>query len=355
MSGDRVLARWLRVAVLAALVLVVGGALIAGTPAAAEPPGPPVDDGLPVRVHPSLRVDQIPEISEKDSLFRALLTITYVWRDRRLAFDRRTTGRDAYEFLNEGARAKMATIWTPKLTLLNATEPPRVIGAILIIRDDGTVQITEKLAASLESDYGLADFPFDRQRLVARLASAEYSRDVVLITGAEVVPNPKLNVKNWEILRTTADNTSSNSITGRPLSTCLLINEVKRSSTVAVTQIFMPYMAIIFLPLVCLFNVGPSTPTQLFTALLALLTLNFKVVLELPTIISVSNSVVDAMWMGYCFIGVNLLLAFTVMRVRPSDGPPLGDLYLELREFIKWAVPAGFLILVVGRVWLAQN
>ena len=102
-------------------------------------------------------------------------------------------------------------------------------------------------------------------------------------------------------------------------------------------------------------SVGSSTPTQLFTALLALLTLNFKVVLEQPTIISVSNSVVDAMWMGYCFIGINLLLAFTVMRACPADAPPLGDLYQELREVLKWVVPVAFLVLVVGRVLLAQN
>ena len=327
-----------------------------GLPAwAAEPPGPPVDDGLPVRVQPTLRVDQIPEISEKESVFRAMLTLTYVWHDRRLSFDRRVTGRDAYEFLNDAARAKMSTVWTPKMAITNASETPRVIGLILVIREDGTVQITEKLAATLETDYALADFPFDRQRLIVRLASMEYSRELVLLRSAEVLPNPRLSIKNWELLRTTADIGESTSISGRQLSTCYLISEVKRASSVAVTQIFMPYLAIIFLPLVCLFNVGAGTPTQLFTALLALLTLNFKVVLEQPTIISVSNSVVDAMWMGYCFIGINLMLAFTVMRARPADAPPLSDLYQEIRSFTKWAVPIGFVILVVGRVLLAQN
>ncbi|MEI6560396.1 MAG: hypothetical protein WCO00_18525 [Rhodospirillaceae bacterium] len=331
------------------------GAGWAGPAAAAEPPGPPVDEGLPIRVKPTLRVDQIPEISEKDSLFKAALTLTYVWRDRRLAFDRRVTGRDVYEYFNDAARARMASIWTPKITILNSTETPRVIGMILIIRDDGTVQITEKLAASLETNYSFADFPFDRQRLLLRLASSEFSREVVLIRGTEVVPNPKLQVKNWQIIRTTTDIGESSSITGRQLSTCFLAVEIKRSSSVAVTQIFMPYIAIIFLPLVCLFNVGPTSPTQLFTSLLALLTLNFKVVLEQPTIVSVSNSVVDAMWMGYCFIGINLMLVFTVMRIRPADAPPMGDLYQELRGVLKWMIPVGFLVLVLGRVLMAQN
>lgn len=323
--------------------------------AAPEPPGPPVGDGLPVRVKPTLRVDQIPEISEKDSLFKAALTITYSWRDSRLAFDSRAAGRNTLEFFNDAAKAKIATIWTPKITLANSTETPRSIGLILVIRDDGTVQITEKLAASLESTYSFSDFPFDRQRLQARLASTEYSREIVLIRDVEVVTNPRLAVKSWQVLRTTADIGETASITGRQLSTCFLGIEVKRSSAVAVTQIFMPYIAIIFLPLVCLFNVGPNSPTQLFTSLLALLTLNFKVVLEQPTIVSVSNSVGDSMWFGYCFIGINLMLVFTIMRNRPADAPPMSDLLQESRNFIKWGTPIGFLIIVIGRVLLAQN
>ena len=181
------------------------------------------------------------------------------------------------------------------------------------------------------------------------------SRETVLIRDADIIPNSRLAVKNWLILRTTADIGESASITGRLLSTCILAIEVKRSSLVAVTQIFMPFMAIMFLPLVSLFNVGPASPTQLFTSLLALLTLNFKVVLEQPTIASVSNSVGDSMWMGYCYIGVNLMLIFTVMRLRPADAPPLGDVYQELRGFLKWGVPIGFLTIVGGRVLLAQN
>ncbi len=343
---------WLPAALFAGLVL---WALAQPVLAATGVPGPPADDGLPARIQPTVTIDRIPEIDEKDSLFKTMLTLSYVWHDHRLAFDHRVTGRDVYEFFNEAAQAKIATIWTPKITILNSAEVPRIIGIILVIHHDGTVQITEKVAASLETSYSFADFPFDRQQLVLRLASSEFSREAVLIRDVAVIPNPRLAIKNWHVLRTTAELGESTSITGRQLSTCMLTVEVKRSSSVAVTQIFLPYLAIIFLPLICLFNVGASTPTQLFTALLALLTLNFKVVLEQPTIISVNNSVVDAMWMGYCVIGINLMLAFTVMRARPAEAPPLGDVYQELRNFIKWAVPIAFLVLVVGRVLLAQN
>ena len=128
--------------------------------------------------------------------------------------------------------------------------------------------------------------------------------------------------------------------------------DVDRQSNVAVTQIFMPYMAIIFLPLICLFNVGANTPVQLFTALLAMLTLNFKIVLENPTIASVSNAVADAMWMGYGYIGIALFLAMTVMRA-PGDRQ-LSDFMLELRGYLKWGVPMIFLALLGGRIAYAM-
>lgn len=334
------------------VALVLG---LAASGARAAETAPPVDEGLPIRVNPTVRIDQITEISEKDSVFKPAMTLTYAWRDRRLAFDRHAAGRDRFEFINDAATAKLATMWSPGIVLLNSTDAPKSRGMILVIHEDGMIELTEKVAAVLEVDYEFADFPFDRQRLIIRLGSSEFSRETVLVRDPVIMTNPKLSVKNWQILRSTADIGEAVSITGRPLSIGVFAVEVKRSAYVAVTQIFMPYLAIIFLPLICLFNIGPSTPTQLFTALLALLTLNFKVVLEQPTIISVSNSVVDAMWMGYCFIGINLILAFTIMRARPADAPPLPDLYQELRKVVMWAVPVAFLVVVGGRILLAQN
>lgn len=341
----------------AACIILLAGFLLGGLPCpcGAEPPSVPLDGGLPVRVKPAVRVDQITEISEKDSLFKAALTLTYTWHDRRLAFDGRAAGRDRYEFINESARSKAATIWVPKVSIINSIDIPKSLGMILVIRDNGTVQLTEKLIASLEATYILTDFPFDRQRLSVRLASSEFNRETVLLREPEVIPNTALTIKGWRFLRTTGDTGESLSITGRPMSNFILTVDVKRNGAVAVTQIFLPYLAIIFMPLICLYNVGASSPTQLFTALLALLTLNFKVVLEQPMIVTIGNSVVDAMWMGYCYIGISLILVFTVMRPRPADAPPLGDMARELQHVLKWMLPTLFLAAITGRVCLALN
>ncbi len=45
----------------------------------------------------------------------------------------------------------------------------------------------------------------------------------------------------------------------------------------------------------------------------------------------------------------------TVMRVRPEGAPPPGNLYQEVRNHTRWVVPLGFLVLVIGRILLAQN
>jgi len=110
----------------------------------------------------------------------------------------------------------------------------------------------------------------------------------------------------------------------------------------------MPYFAIMLLPMIVLFTVGPNTPTHLFTALLALLTLNFKIVLEEPAVVAVKNAMGDALWMGYCYIGLTLLLALSVMRVVPDT--QLSDVMISLRAYLKWWAALTFITLVGGRI-----
>ena len=44
-----------------------------------------------------------------------------------------------------------------------------------------------------------------------------------------------------------------------------------------------------------------------------------------------------------CFIGIKLMLIFTVMRIRPADAPPIGDIYM--------AIP----LLGLGLAWLHHS
>ncbi len=312
----------------------------------------PTDDGMPVRVAPKLRVDRVMEISNRDNSFTAEIEFSVEWSDSRLAFDPVAEARDAREYLNEAANAQLSRIWNPQIEIVNLAESPRIISTTLTIRSTGRVRLSRRMIARTSKEFELADFPFDRQTLTWQIASAVHGREsVVLVTEPAKLP-PGLLIKGWAAERLTQTTVERPGITGRPFSTVLLGLVVDRESYVSVTQIFLPYLAIMFLPLICLFNVGPNTPTQLFTALLALLTLNFKIVLEEPVIASVTNSVVDAMWMGYFYIGFSLLLALTVMR--PPGDRKLSDSLLELRGYCKWGSPITFLVILAGRVAAAM-
>jgi hypothetical protein len=308
----------------------------------------PMDDGMPVRVAPSLLVDRVTDINDRDNSFTAEISLAVEWTDGRLAFDPVAEARDAREYLNEAATAELAKSWSPRIEVVNLAEPARLLSTTLVVRYNGRVRLTRHMAARTRMEFDLSDYPFDRQALTWQIASAEYGREaVVLVTEPARLP-PGLVIKGWAPERITQATVERPGITGRPFSTVLAGLVVDRQSYVAVTQIFLPYLAIMFLPLICLFNVGPNTPMQLFTALLALLTLNFKIVLEEPVIASVSNAVVDGMWMGYFYIGLSLLLALTVMR--PADERRLSDTMLEVRQYCKWGPPVVFLVTVAGRV-----
>lgn len=323
-------------------------ALLAPSPGHAGLLDLPTDDGVPVRVYPRLITEKISDISDKDNTFSAEISLALQWKDGRLAFDPVVEAREQKEYLNDDARTQLASIWQPQVVVQNAAEAPRTLSTTLIIRSDGTVRLRQRMAIKTRMEFELQDYPFDRQYLTFQLASVVYGRESVMLTNDPVPMPSNLVIKNWQFERLRQESLERLGITGRPFSNLDVSLVVDRQSYVAVTQIFLPYLAIMFLPLISLFNVGGNTPTQLFTALLALLTLNFKIVLEEPVIASVSNSVVDAMWMGYCYIGVVLLLALSVMRA-PGDRK-IGDFMTEVRGYTKWGPSLIFLTLLGGRI-----
>ena len=334
------------------VLLLLATCAAATSPAHAAPPDIPRADGVPVRITPVLSLLQLSEVNDRDGIVAAEISLQVSWRDSRLAFDPIAEAREQKEFLNEAARAELSRIWQPQIAVLNQVEPPRILSTTLVIRADGSVRLSERMQVKTRVSIDLRDYPFDRQELVWQLGSLTLGREQVALVSEPLRLSRALNIKAWTIARSVQSLTEREGLTGRPFANLDVGMIVDRQSNVAVTQIFMPYMAIIFLPLICLFNVGANTPVQLFTALLAMLTLNFKIVLENPTIASVSNAVADAMWMGYAYIGIALFLAMTVMRA--SGDRQLSDFMLELRGYLKWGVPMIFLALLGGRIAYAM-
>ena len=318
----------------------------------AAPPDIPQADGVPVRVTPVLSILQLSEINDRDGIVAAEINLQVSWRDSRLAFDPIVEAREQKEFLNEVARAEVSQIWQPQIAVLNQVEPPRILSTTLVIRADGSVRLSERMQIKTRISIDLHDYPFDRQELVWQLGSLTLGRDQVALASEPLRIPRDLIIKTWTSSRPVQLLTEREGLTGRPFANLDVGLIVDRQSNVAVTQIFLPFFAIMFLPLICLFNVGANTPVQLFSALLAMLTLNFKIVLENPAIASVSNAVGDAMLMGYGYIGIALFLVMTVMRT--SGDSQFGDFIQELRSYLKWGVPSIFIAFLLGRIAYAM-
>jgi Neurotransmitter-gated ion-channel ligand binding domain len=337
---------------LIAILLLLAAYAVAATQAQSAPVDMPRADGVPVRVTPILSILQLNEINDRDGIVVAEITLQVSWRDSRLAFDPIVEAREQKEFLNDAARAEVSRIWQPQIAILNQIEPPRILSSTLVIRSDGSVRLSERMQVKTRVSIELRDYPFDRQELVWQLGSLTLGREQVALVSEPLRLSRALIIKTWTIARSVQLLTEREGLTGRPFANLDVGLIVDRQSNVAVTQIFMPYMAIMFLPLICLFNVGTNTPVQLFTALLAMLTLNFKIVLENPAIASVSNAVADAMWIGYGYIGIALFLAMTIMRT--SSDSQLSDFMQELRAYLKWGIPTLFIALLGGRIAYAM-
>ena len=124
------------------------------------PPGP-----KPLQVKAFFYLSDINYINEQDETFEIKGSLELTWKDIRQSFDPEVEGTDyklyqgPYQFLEvyEG--------WWPQLVAANSVGNIPLQGVSLKISSDGTMLLTQEIAALLKSSMNLRKYPFDHQQL----------------------------------------------------------------------------------------------------------------------------------------------------------------------------------------------
>lgn len=207
---------------------------------------PPNAQG-PVLVDLGLFIIEITEINEVTNTFRVAGYIDLVWCDPRLAFAS-TKENDEKILLEEDAALKLEKIWWPDISFANEESPRKIENQILVIRKDGTIDYQEKFAATLEANYNLLSFPFDKQLLEIEIESFTWTGDFLNFHENEDILGFAENFKipEWNIANVISLISIKQEIRDRaPFSEFLTYIEVERKPGFYVFKILIPLLLII--------------------------------------------------------------------------------------------------------------
>ena len=162
---------------------------------------PILKGGEPLDVEVKLHVDEIPAISSTDDQFQLEGFLDVALCDPRLVAD-----LDAEEeervYANEGAIDYLKAIWNPQITFINEIGETVGDDLNLTIFKDGRAEIQRRFTVSLESNFDVHRFPFDRQKLEGQIASFAWDARVVRLIddGHNLTVSKAFGIPDWNVI-----------------------------------------------------------------------------------------------------------------------------------------------------------
>ena len=162
---------------------------------------PILKGGEPLDVEVKLHVDEIPAISSTDDQFQLEGFLDVAWCDPRLVADL-DAEEDERVYANQGAIDYLKAIWNPQITFINEIGETVGDDLNLTIFKDGRAEIQRRFLVSLESNFDLHRFPFDRQKLEGQIASFAWDARVVRLIddGHNLTVSKAFGIPDWNVI-----------------------------------------------------------------------------------------------------------------------------------------------------------
>jgi hypothetical protein len=219
-------------------------------------PNPPAS---PTVVKVGVFLADILDLDEVDETFQIELVTVAEWDDPRLAFDPAVEGTEKKLFQGQFQFNEVFSGWWPQFVIVNEIGAGDISAIQIEVRADGRVRFLEARNVTLETPMELQPFPFDTQRLEARmLAFGNDSREVLLqvneemlgATEADAMENGRVNIAQWRLLNLDMVAGLSNQRyygEARPASELIFTITLQRESASVLWKVILPLIILVLL------------------------------------------------------------------------------------------------------------
>lgn len=248
---------WVRLWVGLALVFVMGW-----LPVKAQrvvEPGMPNPPSSPTEVQVGVFLADIIDVDDLNETFEVELILTAEWMDPRLAFDPEEEGLPVKLFQGSFQFNEIYAAWWPQLLFVNQIGAGDLNSVKISIYPDGRVRYLDQRSVLLETPMALRAFPFDRQRLVAKIVSfGDYSDEVRLTVDERVLgaseeyaeAESRVNIAQWKLSRVELEEGQANFRYyggSQHFSDLTLTIELERKSGNLIWKVILPLIILVLL------------------------------------------------------------------------------------------------------------
>lgn len=330
----------------------------------------PMDLGLPVQVTTGINFLKIDSVSENDGTFEGTVDINLVWVDHRLKYDKSEAPVGYIAYRNDAATQKLDEIWRPKSEIENIIGEPTSEIKDVRIYPNGTVNYLRRVKGKFSTDFDLASFPYDKQKLsIALISRTEPSNRVVFdftendlkYSNSSVIPD----LTGWDFNRVTLSRDTIEGLRGTKYPRLIASLNVTRQPFGPTASILMPLLACLLIPFLVLWlntlnheekeGFGMSnTEIAAFPmgGLFAVVALNFTVNTSYVALGQIDNPVMELFGLNYLLVAFSILVSTFLYRyyvVRRLYGTYVQN---EFFHVLCWATPV--LSLGVSAAIIAQ-
>ncbi|MBF0502048.1 MAG: hypothetical protein HQM09_18050 [Candidatus Riflebacteria bacterium] len=325
----------------------------------------PSEAESPLRVAISLYLNQLGKINDQNESFEAVFDLQQRWRDPRLKFDPIENGSDRRMFINEKAEAQLKKMWSPGLQIRNLSGKPTRVEYALFLNANGSICYRQRVRGAIEAKFRMRPFPFDVQDLPITIVSPEYTiNDIALVQDQSDRDSSGfrkgMSASGFKARELFFSAGRERGLTGlyHPTFEGKLV--VARDPTSHLFIIFTPLLALLVIPtLLTLYSKVDIAPrlTAWATSVLALIALNFTYSAKYPAVGSdslINTTVTIGFGYQVCMIAISLFILYQPMAEKLSG--KLGNKHVvpEIERHLKWAIPIGFLTLLLGNILLTK-
>lgn len=318
----------------------------------------PENTPRPLKVGVAVFVTNISKVNDQADTIEGSLDLQLRWKNPDLAFNTKETGTNRMVFDHESATKKLAGIWTPALTLTNATIQSLEQG--LFIYADGTVVLIQRVKGVFDAKYRLNAFPFDTQYLPIHITSERYNTNqIALIQDQSDINNSgldkEINLLSWQPKRLKFVASSSRGWDGQFFPEIQAQIVLVRLPTAYILMTLMPFFLVMLIPTIATFFIPLDMDKRLSycaSSILALVALSFTYSARYA-MLPPDSITTQLILIGSGYQIVMILLSVTLLNPHNANRWFSNTFIIpEIIRYIRWAIPLALIGLVLTRVML---
>ncbi len=312
----------------------------------------------PLKVGVAMFVNNITKVNEQASTIEATVNVQWRWKDKGLAFNPQETGMNRMEFNRDSAAKKLTEIWTPALTLANATIQHKEQG--LFIYADGTVVLISRVKGIFDVKFRLDAFPFETQSLAVRILSERYNTNQIELTHNQFDINDSglsqhVQLSGWQAQQLNFTTLSTQGWDGQYYPETQAHIVLARTPYAHLLLILMPFFLIMLIPTIGSFHIKMDLDKRLGLwsgSTLSLIALSFTYSTRYPAL-TPDSIITQLIVIGVFYQIVMIFLTITLLNPKYTEQwIPNKIITSTLIAYLHWAMPLGFLGLIISRVML---